>query len=141
MPTPKQGPALPGSHPENDTTAAPSADSPVARAIDRMERDLAAPWTVPLLARAACVSRATLARRFVEETGESPIEYLTRLRMERAAELLAETTERLADIAPRVGYDSEFTFGRAFRRHFGVAPGRFRTASPAPAGTRTRMAA
>ena len=103
-------------------------DSPVARAIAVLLRDLSAPWTVSSLARAVAASRTTLARRFVEETSEPPLRHLTTLRMRRAAELLRDSNLPLAEIAPAVGYGTEFALSRAFRRHFGVSPGRFRSA-------------
>src|SRR6478736_2547710 len=64
------------------------AKSPVTKAIELMRRELSKRWTVTALARAVGVSRPVLARRFVEETGVSPLRYLTKLRMDRAAALL-----------------------------------------------------
>ncbi|MCB9623350.1 MAG: helix-turn-helix transcriptional regulator [Polyangiales bacterium] len=98
---------------------------PVDRALAAMKADLQKPWTVPQLARSVGVSRAVLARRFAER-GMTPIGALTRLRLERAAELVRERDVTLAEVADRVGYRSEFAFNRAFKRHHGVAPGRFR---------------
>ena len=86
-------------------------------------------WTVTMLARKVGLSRPAFARRFVEATGVSPLRYLTRCRMERAAELLASSQESLPRIGELVGYDSEFAFNRAFKRHFFVAPGSFRRAA------------
>ena len=101
-------------------------DEGVARASALLCAHLEAPWTVARLSKAVGMSRAALARRFVATLAESPMRHLTRLRMERAAELLSTTEQRLASIAPQVGYDSEFALSRAFRRHFGVPPGAYR---------------
>jgi AraC-like DNA-binding protein len=98
---------------------------PVDRALALLKRDLRHRWTVSELARAVGVSRPVLARRF-HERGASPIAVLARLRLERAAELARDTDRSLAEIADAVGYESEFAFNRAFKRHHGVSPGRFR---------------
>lgn len=103
-----------------------AADPAIQRAIALMDAELARRWTVAQLARRVGLSRPAFARRFVAETGTSPRRYLARRRMERAAELLAQPDRSLARIAAEVGYDSEFAFNRAFRRHHRVAPGRFR---------------
>ncbi|MEZ4448455.1 MAG: helix-turn-helix transcriptional regulator [Nannocystaceae bacterium] len=83
-------------------------------------------WTVEALARAAGLSRAAFARRFLAELGVPPLRHLTDLRMRRAARRLVESDDSLAAIAADVGYDSEFAFGRAFKRHLGEAPGAYR---------------
>ena len=87
--------------------------------------------TVSSLARGVGLSRQAFARRFVTSLGESPLRFLARLRMERAAAHLGETDDGLASIAERVGYDSEYAFNRAFKRHFGMPPGRFRKSARA----------
>lgn len=95
-------------------------------AIARMRGALDKHWTVTMLARSVGLSRPAFARRFVEATGVSPLRYLTRCRMERAAELLRTAHDTLSQIGRLVGYDSEFAFNRAFKRHFYMAPGSFR---------------
>ena len=84
------------------------------------------PWTIESLAREVSVSRATLARRFAHLVGETPPEYLTRWRMDLAAQRLRDTDDTVAAIAAAVGYRSEYSFSRAFTRHRGLAPGRYR---------------
>ena len=78
-----------------------------------------------MLAREAAVSRATLARRFTDVVGESPMAYLARWRMELAAERSATPTRRSSRWG-RVGYSSPFAFTAAFRRAHGVPPRTFR---------------
>lgn len=102
------------------------ADPAVQKALSLMRAELAGRWTVTRLARRVGLSRPVFARRFVAETGVSPLRYLTQRRMERAAELLETSSLGLADIARTVGYESEFAFNRAFKRHHRVAPGAFR---------------
>lgn len=109
----------------NDNLREP-ADPRIARAIQRLRSKLADPWTVAALAKAAGLSRAAFARRFLAELGVPPLRYLAELRMERAARLLAEGDASLAHIAAEIGYESEFAFSRAFKRHTGEAPGVYR---------------
>ncbi|MBV8711484.1 MAG: AraC family transcriptional regulator [Solirubrobacterales bacterium] len=84
------------------------------------------PWTLEKLAREVHVSRATLARRFTDEVGEPPLAYLSSWRMQIAAQRLKHTTETVESIAHEVGYTSEYAFNRAFSRHRGQPPGRYR---------------
>jgi AraC-like DNA-binding protein len=104
----------------------PLRDRRIERALELLDQDVSKLWTVEHLARAVGLSRPVFAREFVRMLQLSPMRYLARRRMEVAAELLLETDATLADIAGRVGYQSEFAFGRAFKRHHHVAPGTFR---------------
>jgi AraC-like DNA-binding protein len=104
----------------------PLRDRRIERALSLLDQDLSKLWTVEHLARAVGLSRPVFAREFVRMLRLSPMRYLARRRMEVAAELLRQTDATLADIAGRVGYQSEFAFGRAFKRHHRVAPGTFR---------------
>jgi AraC-like DNA-binding protein len=80
----------------------------------------------------AGLSRAAFARRFAELVGQPPLAYLTWWRLSSAGRLLRETDAPLSEIAARVGYGSEFAFANAFKREYGVAPGKYRrTACPA----------
>ncbi len=106
-------------------------DSALSKALSRMHAEPQAPWTVASLAHEASLSRAAFARRFTEQVGEAPLAYLTRWRMGLAARLLRQTENPVAEIATRVGYDSEFAFSRAFKRSRGVAPTIFRRAPSA----------
>jgi AraC-like DNA-binding protein len=89
-------------------------------------RDISKLWTVSLLARAVGLSRPAFARQFVHIVQLSPMRYLTRRRMQLAADLLRDSDAGLAEIAAQVGYQSEFAFGRAFKRHHQVSPGVYR---------------
>ncbi|MEV5807270.1 AraC family transcriptional regulator [Streptomyces parvulus] len=83
-------------------------------------------WTVARLGGAVGLSRTALTRRFTSVVGTPPMTYLRNLRMGHAARLLRESDVSLAAIARRVGYSTEFAFAGAFRREFGLSPGRFR---------------
>ncbi|WP_158675667.1 AraC family transcriptional regulator [Nocardia stercoris] len=101
-------------------------DAPVSAAVSLMHRCPERAWTVALLAKETGVSRATLYRRFTRLVGEPPLAYLTRWRMEITARRLRETDDTIAIITETVGYTSEFALSKAFRRHHGVSPSRYR---------------
>jgi AraC-like DNA-binding protein len=104
-------------------------DPVVARALAVLHERPAEAWTIQGLAAEVHLSRATLARRFAELVGEPPLTYLTRWRMDLAARRLKDTTEPVEAIAHAVGYTSEYAFNRAFSRHRGQPPGRYRRAA------------
>lgn len=101
-------------------------DVRVARAIELLNRDISKRWTVELLAKAVGLSRAALAKRFLAVHGLPPMRYLTQRRMQVAAALLFASDVGLAEVAARVGYQSEFAFNRVFRRYYHVPPGQYR---------------
>jgi AraC family transcriptional regulator len=71
-----------------------------------------------------------LHRAFRRIVGETPKQYMLRLRLERAAVRLASTDDSILDIALAGGFASHEVFTRAFRRHFGVTPARYRADAP-----------
>ncbi|GAA3632677.1 AraC family transcriptional regulator [Kineosporia mesophila] len=101
-------------------------DAGVAAALSAIHDSPQTLWTVDQLSARAGLSRTAFGRRFVAQTGTSPMAYLTTQRLTRAAQLLCDTDTLLAGIAGQVGYSSEFAFANAFRREFGVSPGRYR---------------
>lgn len=74
------------------------------------------------------VSVSTLARRFKEATGMTVSEYVSRLRAERAAKLLATTSRSVSDIALFVGYDDANYFVKVFRAAYEMTPTAYRRA-------------
>ena len=67
-----------------------------------------------------------LAERFTRYMGEPPMAYLTSWRLQLGAQRLVSTNRGVADIASAVGYESEASFNRAFKRKFGEPPARYR---------------
>jgi len=100
----------------------------LAPAIERVHADPARPWTVGELARRTGVSRSRFAARFTAVVGMPPMQYVTRLRLERAARLLRDSPKGVAEIAWDVGYQSEAAFRRAFKRYAGEPPAQWRDA-------------
>lgn len=99
----------------------------VARAIALLHDDPARAWTLPLLAKASGVSRTVLASKFKETLGVPPMSYLTSWRMQIAAGLLVDTDMPVYNVSEAVGYESEASFSRAFRRATGLSPGIWRS--------------
>lgn len=102
-------------------------DPEIASALEALHTDPARAWRIDGLAAHVGLSRATLARRFTALTGQPPMAYLAWWRMTTAARLLRDTDTSLPAIARDVGYSSPFTFSHAFKRHFGLAPGHYRS--------------
>jgi AraC-like DNA-binding protein len=98
-------------------------DKQIGRAISLIHRDPARPWTVASLAAEVAMSRSAFAARFTELVGEPAMHYASRWRMHVALTWLKEETAPLADLASRLGYQSEAAFSRAFKRFMGVSPG------------------
>lgn len=71
------------------------------------------------------LSESSFKRKFKEVFKESPGKYITRKKIERAAELLKISNDRISDIAYDVGFDSVKTFNRNFSKHFGQSPKEF----------------
>jgi AraC-like DNA-binding protein len=107
-------------------------DAVVARALGLLHAQPERTWTIDELAAAVHVSRSTLVRRFDDLVGESPAAYLTRWRMELAARLLRESDQPVGRISHLVGYTSQFAFSRAFSKHRGEPPGRYRKRNKRP---------
>lgn len=102
-------------------------DGSIRHSIKLMHEFPADPWTVEALARAVGMSRSNFSARFVSLAGTSPLKYLTQLRMHLAANALkGDGRLAIGDVARQVGYESEASFGRAFKRQFGVSPGSYR---------------
>jgi len=104
-------------------------DPRIGRSLALVHRRPHVAWDLARLAKEAGMSRTAFAVRFHELVGEPPLKYATRCRMDRAAALLRSTEASIAQVAERVGYDSEVGFGRAFKRHTGVSPAAYRERS------------
>ncbi|MFJ8011785.1 AraC family transcriptional regulator [Streptomyces sp. NPDC096339] len=112
--------------------AAALTDPAVGAALAVMHGEPHRPWTVATLAERAGLSRAAFARRFRERVGQPPLVYLTWWRMTTAARLLRTTDTPLSVIARRSGYTAEYAFAHAFKRAYGIPPGRFRSDRRSP---------
>ena len=98
-------------------------DNQMGKAIILIHRNPEHPWTVGSLASEAAMSRSAFAARFTELVGEPAMHYLARWRMHLALAWLNDDRVTLAELASRLGYQSEAAFSRAFKRFNGVSPG------------------
>jgi AraC-like DNA-binding protein len=101
-------------------------DPIVGPALSELHERPAHPWTIAELARKIATSRTVLAARFSQMVGVSPMLYLTRWRLQLAAEKLATGSAKVATIGEEVGYESEAAFSRAFKRETGLSPAAWR---------------
>jgi transcriptional regulator GlxA family with amidase domain len=107
-------------------------DPIIGQALALLHKEPADPWTLPGLARRVGLSRTRLADRFRHFLGESPMAYLAQWRLKLGAEMLQSTEDSVVQVAAAVGYGSESTFNRAFKREFGSPPAQFRRQGTAP---------
>lgn len=101
-------------------------DRRVARALGAIHEHYAEPWTLDALAHEAAMSRTAFAVTFKGLVGESPMSYLERWRVLRAANALRTEGLSLTRAAEAVGYRSDIVFAKAFKRVTGESPGRYR---------------
>lgn len=113
---------------------AAARDETVGRSLALLHRRVQHPWTLAELAEAVGVSRSVLGERFTRYLAEPPMSYLTRWRLQLAAQALRGTAKGVAEIAGDVGYESEAAFSRAFKREFGTPPARYRKDAQGGAG-------
>jgi transcriptional regulator GlxA family with amidase domain len=105
----------------------PSALHRVRATLDHLKRHLAAAHDVRALAALADLSASRYSELVHASTGYPPMEYLARLRMHRAAQLLDATDLPIKSIAREVGFADPLHFSRVFRRINERSPSEFRS--------------
>jgi AraC-like DNA-binding protein len=100
-------------------------DPQIGTALSAIHDGVNTPWTVESLAAAAGMSRSAFAARFKELLGQTPLEYVTEWRMQKAMQLLQQRDKKLIDVARWVGYKSDAAFSKAFKRVVGANPGEY----------------
>ena len=104
-------------------------DPQIGRALRLIHERPEAPWTVDQLADRVSMSRSAFADRFRSLVGVPPLGYLTRWRMHKGACMLNRGEMTVAAVARAVGYESEGSFGKVFKRYTGTTPGDYRASS------------
>ena len=104
----------------------------VRTAIDAMHRDLGQPLAVSELARRVNLSRSRFTHLFRAERGCSPARYLREARLERARQLLEDSSLSIKEIMVRVGFNDPSHFTRDFSKRYGVSPRTFRARARSP---------
>lgn len=110
----------------------PRIGSGLAALQDQIRASIDEDWPVERMADAVATSGRTLARRFHEEAGTTPLNWLKMERVSRAAELLENGSIPLSDVWEACGFGSAETFRRDFRKTMGIPPVRYRERLGAP---------
>jgi AraC-like DNA-binding protein len=116
-------------------------DPRIGAAVVRMHAEPRRDWDVESLAGEVGMSRSSFAQHFVDLVGEPPSKYLTRWRIYLATRLLRVPGTTVAQVADRVGYDSEAAFSRVFKRYMRVAPAAFRNEAAGQSARKPRLSA
>ena len=98
----------------------------IGKIIGRLETQYKKDWNITQLSKVAAMSKSSLIVAFKDATGYSPIDYLIRIRLQKAAELLIETEESLGEIAVQCGFHDSNYLTRQFRRVYNLTPRQFR---------------
>lgn len=91
-----------------------------------MESQLALPWTLKKLSDLAHLSPSRFSALFQQTLGTSPLDYLIKLRLAYAAQLLTSSTEKIIEIAAESGFRNLSNFNRLFKDHFQMSPSELR---------------
>jgi AraC-like DNA-binding protein len=95
----------------------------IAAALLLFHQQPARSWQLPELASDCGVSRTILVDRFRQVLGVAPMHYLRELRMHKARTALLRNSDSIAQVAESVGYTSEWSFSKAYKRVFSEGPG------------------
>lgn len=101
-------------------------DSQIKKAIELLHTDCAKAWSLDELAKQVGLSRAGFAQKFKKTLGDTPLSYLTTVRMQKAMELLSSGDDNIETIANAVGYSDAFSFSKVFKKKTGLPPREFR---------------
>jgi len=101
----------------------------VGNVIGALENDFSKDWNVDELLKIAHMSRSNLMRIFRKATGQTPIDYLVRLRIQKAMDMLRNTDLSITEIALEVGFNDSNYFTRCFRRSMEQTPKEYRKGS------------
>lgn len=110
------------------TLTASKSDIRLQNAIDYIIKNHAEPLTLEKCADVACMSHSHFSRVFHQTTALSFKEFLNRIRIDKAAELLETTNYSISDIAQKVGFSTESYFGYIFKKIKKKSPSGYRTA-------------
>lgn len=115
---------------DSDTTGWLAAihDPKIGRALAAIHRHPGEPWSVDALADISATSRSRFHERFRSIVGITPGQYVTRWRMHLASTWLHDDRLTVTEVATRLGYESEASFSRSFKRFAGVPPSAMRHA-------------
>lgn len=101
-------------------------DQRISKALTLIHSSPRQPWTLENLSSQIGMSRAAFAKRFKDMIGEPMFAYLSKVRIQKAKELLQDTRLFVDDIASTVGYESERAFAKTFGKYVGMTPKQYR---------------
>lgn len=101
-------------------------DNDILQIQEWLEDHYTEPLSVDTIAEQNNLSRRTFTRRFKKATGDSPIEYLQRIRVEKAKRMLEGTQATFAEITWKVGYSDVSSFQKLFKQYAGLSPREYR---------------
>lgn len=104
----------------------PASDATLEPLLQWMDRNLGRPLDLEEISRQAAMSTRTLNRRFRQQTGTTPLQWLLTARIRRAQALLETTTLSVEQITVRVGFESAVTFRERFSRMLRISPTAYR---------------
>ena len=104
-------------------------DNQISHALKLIHADAAHSWTLDKLAMEIGMSRTSLANRFKDLVGTTMFDYLTKIRLQKACNLLKTTGLPVYLIAEKSGYQSEISFNKVFKQHLKITPGQYRKQS------------
>ena len=109
-----------------DTHAAPGNHPAIERALDFIGSHVSQAFTLDELLEELVLDKSYFIRLFKKNIGLPPMKYAMNLKMSAASDLLRTSSDPLAAVAARVGFDDEYHFAKRFKQWSGMAPGAFR---------------
>ena len=98
----------------------------IQEAVTYIQQNYHRDLTVEEIADVCKLNRSYFSRLFKETVGSTPQEFLIRLRLSNAAELMRTTADTIGDIALHCGYPNQLHFSQAFKKHYGLPPREWR---------------
>jgi Response regulators consisting of a CheY-like receiver domain and a winged-helix DNA-binding domain len=110
----------------NDVAVVPLDEQFIHKALDRIEKNISkTDYTVEELSRDLGMSRTLLYKKILALTGKPPLEFMRKLRLQRAAQLLQKSQMNISEIAFQVGFNDPKYFRKHFKNEFGVLPSKY----------------
>ena len=102
------------------------SDKKISKTLDLIHANPEKNWNIDSLVKESGLSRTSFINKFSELVGLTPIQYLSNWRLLKGRQLVELTSLSIVEIGEKVGYNSEVSFSRAFRRQFDIPPGKAR---------------
>jgi len=103
-----------------------NTSSYVAKTVEYIEQHYASPLYIPCLAQKLDLCTETLARSFKQSQGETIGQFITKVRVRRAADMLAQTDVTIDEVAEATGFPNRYYLSRVFKKITGQSPAEFR---------------